>query len=264
MERTALTIAGSDSSGGAGIQADLKTWTAMHVFGMSALTAITAQATTGVRGVVPLEPSFVVQQIETVADDLPIHAVKLGMLAGVGLIEAVGDVLSRRIDAPIVMDPVMVSKAGSPLIDDDAVTALAGLIERAAVITPNRHEAARLLGTALPETVDEAEALARSIHDRFGCGAVMLKGLREGDQMIDVVVGEGGAEVLQGPWIEHANTHGSGCTLSAAIAGRLARGDDLSAALSAAKRFVSRAMAVPTGLGKGPSPVNINACIPGP
>lgn len=262
MERTALTIAGSDSSGGAGIQADLKTWTAMHVFGMSALTAITAQATTGVRGVVPLEPDFVVQQIETVADDLPIHALKLGMLASVGLIEAVGDALGRRTDAPIVMDPVMVSKAGSPLIDDDAVSALSGLIGRATVITPNRHEAARLLDAAPPETVDEAESAARLIRDRFGCGAVMIKGLREGDQMIDVVVDAGGTSILQGPWIEHANTHGSGCTLSAAIAGRLALGDDVSTALANAKRFVSRALAVPTGLGKGPSPVNINACLP--
>ncbi len=257
-----LTIAGSDSCGGAGIQADLKTFALSGVYGASAITVVTAQNTTGVQAAELLDRQLVVRQIDSVAGDLPIAAVKTGMLGSVELIEAVAEAIERHGFATLVVDPVMVAKSGDPLIDDEAVEAMKRqLLPRATIVTPNRHEAARLVGWAeAPDTVNRATEAARIICDRFGAGACVVKAIAsDGDepiQSVDVLCHGQTSRTFTGPLCPAGRTHGSGCTFSAAIAAELARGQSLPKAVALAKRFITRAIHEAPPLGGGTAPVN--------
>lgn len=238
----ALTIAGSDSSGGAGIQADLKTFTALGVYGASVVTALTAQNTTGVRGVLAVPPEFILAQIEAVASDLNITAVKTGMLGDRATVLAVAEAVQRLRLRPLIVDPVMVATSGAALLAPDAVTALREtLIPLADLLTPNLPEAAALLGGSLAANVDAAKAQARDLLS-LGAKAVLLKGGHGTDSTADDILATSGSTiVLSRPRIQTANSlgvHGTGCTLSAAITAYLARGIDLFAAVEQAKSFV--------------------------
>jgi hydroxymethylpyrimidine/phosphomethylpyrimidine kinase len=244
----ALTIAGSDSSGGAGIQADLKTFTALGTYGASVLTALTAQNTRGVTAVHVPPADFVRAQIDAVFDDLDVRAVKTGMLANRSIVLAVAEAMERRADVPLVVDPVMVATSGDPLIDDDAVEAVRErLLPRALIITPNLPEAARLLGARLAGSPEDVEAQARALV-ALGCRYVLVKGghrqsERAPVEAIDVLASpDGSVETVSAPWIDTPNTHGTGCTLSAAIAARLVSGAELPAAVRQAKTFLTRAL----------------------
>jgi len=255
----ALTIAGSDSSGGAGIQADLKTFTALGVYGASVLTALTAQNTRGVDAVHPIPPDFVVAQLESVFSDLDVGAAKTGMLANAGIINAVADVLERRPGIPLVCDPVMVATSGDVLLEPDAISALKErLIPRAALITPNIPEAARLLEADEARGIDEMARQGEALMG-LGCGAVLIKGGHDsGATAIDLLVHSGGTVPLEAPRITTRNTHGTGCTLSAAIAAFLAAGEPLETAVRRAKSFVWHALEAGSGLeiGSGSGPVD--------
>lgn len=247
----ALTIAGSDSGGGAGIQADLKTFSALGVYGASALTAVTAQNTRGVQGVAAIAPAMVAAQIASVLDDIRIDAVKIGMLATPEVIAAVTGALERY-RGPVVLDPVMVAKSGDALLAEPAVAALvAELLPRARLITPNLPEAARLLGTSPARDLAEAGAQGRALLT-LGARAVLMKGGHaEGATCTDLLVTVEGVTALTAPRIATANTHGTGCTLSSAIAAFLARGHDLTGAVSRAHGWLQRAIAGADGLGIG-------------
>ncbi len=256
----ALTIAGSDSSGGAGIQADLKTFTALGVYGASVLTALTAQNTKGVRAVHTPPAAFVTAQIEAVFDDLTVRAVKTGMLANATIVTAVADALARRAGIAVVVDPVMVATSGDSLLEPDAVAAIKGrLIPLATLITPNLPEAAALLGTTIAQSLDDAEAQATALL-ALGCHAVLVKGgHRQGPQATDVLATAGGkVEHIQAPWIETPNTHGTGCTLSAAVAALLATGVPLDEAVRGAKRYLTAAISAGQShtIGSGHGPVD--------
>jgi hydroxymethylpyrimidine/phosphomethylpyrimidine kinase len=262
MPRTpiALTIAGSDSSGGAGIQADLKTFHALGVYGASAITALTAQNTQGVRGVELANPEFVIAQIAAVMDDLSVDAVKTGMLATAGIIRAVTQTLDRYPGKPLVVDPVMVATSGDVLLAEDAIaTIIAELLPRAHLITPNLPEAARLLGTAVAVTEADALQQAQALV-RLGCRAVLVKGGHgAGDTAVDVLVtAHGDVHRFELPRIDTENTHGTGCTLSAAVAAGLAKGLALEAAVAEAKAFVWDALVAgrDLGVGRGHGPVD--------
>jgi hydroxymethylpyrimidine/phosphomethylpyrimidine kinase len=256
----ALTIAGSDSSGGAGIQADLKTFTVLGVYGASVLTALTAQNTRGVAAILPVPPEFVTQQIDAVAGDLSIAAVKTGMLNDRATVLAVVAGVRRHRLGPLVVDPVMVATSGDMLLQPDAVEAVrAELLPLADVITPNLAEAARLLDRS--PAVDEAEMVAQAqALLALGPKAVLLKGGHgEGSEAVDILAVHGRSPVrLALPRIATANTHGTGCTLSAAIAAGLAQGESLTDAVNAAKRFVHAALTAGRGLkiGGGSGPVD--------
>lgn len=256
----ALTIAGSDSSGGAGIQADLKTFTAFGVYGASVITALTAQNTRGVTAVEVATPAFVAAQMRAVLSDLAVGAAKTGMLASKALVEAIAAELAQSAPSlPLVVDPVMVATSGDRLIDDDAVEAVRRLIfPRAMLITPNLPEAARLLGTHAArneaEAADQLERLAE-----LGAKSVLLKGGHgEGGEAVDLLWHEGRTTRLASPRIATRNTHGTGCTLSAAIAALLATGADLATAVARAKTYVHRAIAAGADLavGQGHGPVD--------
>ncbi len=255
----ALTIAGSDSSGGAGIQADLKTFTALGVYGASVLTALTAQNTRGVDDVLPIPPAFVRAQIDSVLSDLDVKAAKTGMLANADVILAVAEALEGNAEIPLVCDPVMVATSGDVLLEPDAIGALRErLIPRASLLTPNIPEAARLLGcpeaTDLDEMARQAEALRA-----FGCAAVLLKGGHgSGKTATDILAHAGGIVPLEAPRIETPNTHGTGCTLSAAIAALLAAGEPLEQAVRRAKVFVWSALEAGAHrrIGHGSGPVD--------
>lgn len=255
----ALTIAGSDSSGGAGIQADLKTFSALGVYGASVLTALTAQNTIGVQGVHPVPPDFVAAQVASVLDDLAVGAIKTGMLATSAIIEAVVGALARVPDIPLVVDPVMVATSGDSLLAPEAVEAVRSvLLPRATLITPNLPEAARLLDRPMAKTEAEArlhlEALAR-----LGARAVLLKGGHgDGAEAVDLLLVEGGITRHAAPRIVSRNTHGTGCTLSAAIAAGLAKGRPLQTAVAEAKDYVQRAIIAGKDLaiGRGSGPVD--------
>lgn len=256
----ALTIAGSDSSGGAGIQADLKTFTAFGVYGASVITALTAQNTKGVSAVEVATPAFVAAQMRAVLTDLDVGAAKTGMLASTALVEAIAAELSAS--APrlsLVVDPVMVATSGDKLIDDDAVEAVKRLIfPRASLITPNLPEAARLLGTTAARTESEAHGQLAALA-RLGARAVLLKGGHgDGGEAVDLLWHEGRVTRLAAPRIATRNTHGTGCTLSAAIAALLASGVDLGTAVARAKDYVHRAIAAGADLaiGQGHGPVD--------
>ena len=256
---TALTIAGSDSSGGAGIQADLKTMCMNGVFGMSAITALTAQNTTGVSGVFPVSPAFLAEQIDMVFRDIRPDAVKIGMVASAELIGAIAGRLRAWNAANVVVDPVMVATSGARLIEEDAVAALtAELFPLACVVTPNIPEAELLSGLAIAGAED-MEAAARAIGGRFGC-AVLVKGGHRVNDANDVLFepATGTLTWFTGERIANPNTHGTGCTLSSTIASNLAKGYPLEEAVRRAKAYLSGALAAQLDLGAGAGPMAHN------
>ena len=255
-----LTVAGSDSGGGAGIQADLKTFTTLSCYPTTAITALTAQNTTGVQAVSTIEPAMVAQQITSVTGDTTVAATKTGMLANEPIITTVARTLAEETIGPLVVDPVMVAKSGDALIDEAAVRALARqLMPQARVATPNRAEAARLLDRAsLPATVAEAEQCAAAICRDFGCGGCVVKGIVTDGQAVDVLWDalEQKAHHVSAVCRSADHTHGSGCGFSAAIAAYLARGHSLPAAVENAKAFIDRAIAGAPSIGQGRRPVH--------
>lgn len=270
--RRLLTIAGSDSGGGAGIQADLKTFSALGCFGMSVITALTAQNTHSVTGIYPVPPTFIRQQIDTVMEDIGVDAVKVGMLHSVEVIRTVAEAIDFYRIPHVVVDPVMVAKGGAKLLQDDAVEALrTHLLPLATVITPNLPEAKVLLGQELkenegtrPEAMASIEAplehLARRLSS-FGPQAVLVKGGHlEGPESPDVLYlsREDRVVHLKAPRIQTQNTHGTGCTLSSAIAAFLARGETLEKAIGSAKEYLTQALAMGAHyrLGNGHGPVH--------
>ncbi len=259
---TALTIAGSDSGGGAGIEADLKTFAALGVHGLVALTSVTAQNTLEVRLAYDLPPEVVVAQVEAVADDIGVDAAKTGMLSNSKIIEAVAKVV-RKYGFPLVVDPVMIAKSGAPLLRPEAVDTLINvLIPLAAVVTPNRFEAERITGIKV-ESVDDAKRAAKYIVEELGASAAVVKGGHlEGNESADVLYYKGSFKVLTGPRIRDGCYHGTGCTFSAAIAAELAKGKEILDAVKVAKEFVT--IAIKYGLkdvGKGHCPVHPTAWV---
>jgi len=257
--RVALTIAGSDSSGGAGIQADLKTFAALRVYGASVITALTAQNTSGVTGIHLVPADFVTAQIDAVFSDLDVKAVKIGMVAQLATVDAIVAGLTRWSPAHIVLDPVMVATSGDRLLATDAVEALrTKLLPRASLITPNLPEAAALLD----EPVALSEAAIESQGKRLlalGCPAVLIKGGHgQGTESIDYLVRGNGIIALAAPRIPTKNTHGTGCSLSSAIAAGLAKGEDIETAVRNAKLWVSAAIAAADRLdvGRGHGPIH--------
>ena len=246
----ALTIAGSDSGGGAGIQADLKTFSAFRVFGMSVLTAVTAQNSLGVQGVVNLPPDFVAQQLASVLSDFGTDAAKCGMLSTAPIIEAVAAALAEHRVSRLVVDPVMVAKSGDALLEPGARRALADrLLPLALVVTPNLPEAEALAGIPVASRADMEEA-ARRIH-ALGPRYVLVKGGHLKDDAVDVLWDGRAVTAFSAPRIDSPNTHGTGCTLSAAIAAGLARGRPLGDAVREAKAYVTRAIAEGFTAGRG-------------
>jgi hydroxymethylpyrimidine/phosphomethylpyrimidine kinase len=252
----ALTIAGSDSGGGAGIQADLKTFGALGVYGTSAVTAVTVQNTMGVSGYEALRPDTVHDQIVAVVSDIGVDAAKTGMLATAPIVDAVADA-AERVGLPnLVVDPVFVSKHGHPLLDGDAVEALrARILPLATLVTPNLPEAAGLAGFEV-RSADDMRKAAESIL-ALGPRAVLVKGgHRESDRADDLFFDGERLLWIEGPRLDTTNTHGTGCVLSAAIAARLARGDDLLSAVREGKRFVTAAIRHALAIGHGIGPVD--------
>ena len=253
--KTALTIAGSDSSGGAGIQADLKTMQANGVYGMSAVTALTAQNTTGVRGIFEVTPEFLGQQIDAVFEDIRPDAVKIGMVSSADLIRMIAEKLREYRAEHIVVDPVMVATSGSKLLKEDAVnTLMTELLPLAEVITPNIPEAEILSGMAV-RTEEDMVTAAEKIGRDTGC-AVLLKGGHSLNDANDLLWRDGSTRWFRGKRIDNPNTHGTGCTLSSAIASGLAKGMSLEAAVEQAKEYISGALAAGLDLGQGSGPMD--------
>ena len=253
--KTALTIAGSDSCGGAGIQADIKTMTMNGVYAMSAITALTAQNTVGVTGISEVAPDFLRLQLDAVFSDIFPDAVKTGMLSGEGLIEVIAERLSFYKAKNIVVDPVMIATSGAKLISENAVNALKDkLLPLATVVTPNIPEA-EVLSEMRIETAEDMEKAARIIAGRYGCG-VLLKGGHSINDANDLLYLNGEERWFKGKRIDNPNTHGTGCTLSSAIAANLAKGYDLFASVKMAKEYISGALAAMLDLGKGSGPMN--------
>ena len=255
----ALTIAGSDSSGGAGIQADLKTFAAFGVYGASVITALTAQNTRGVTGIHPVPPAFVTAQLDAVFDDLDIAAVKIGMVAELAIIKAIAAALARWTPRHVVLDPVMVASSGERLLSAEALASLRNhLIPRATLVTPNLPEAAALLNESLaPDEATIREQGRRLL--AMGARAVLIKGGHgQGEESIDYLFNGGGVIALPAPRIATANTHGTGCSLSSAIAAGLARGETLESAVRHAKTWITAAIAAADrlGVGKGHGPIH--------
>jgi hydroxymethylpyrimidine/phosphomethylpyrimidine kinase len=252
MIPVALTIAGSDSGGGAGIQADLKTFSALGVYGASVITALTAQNTRGVSGIHDVPPDFVAAQIDAVYSDLKVAATKIGMLSVPATIEAVAAGLARHGVENLVLDPVMVAASGDPLLKPEAIDTLKrALLPRALVVTPNLGEAAALTGTPLAHDEAEMRRQGEAILV-LGPGAVLVKGGHsEGEEAVDILVDRDGMRRYVGRRIATRNTHGTGCTLSAAIAAGLAQGKPLGEAVAAAKEYVTAAIAAADALGVG-------------
>jgi hydroxymethylpyrimidine/phosphomethylpyrimidine kinase len=257
MTAIAVTIAGSDSSGGAGIQADLKTFAALGVYGATVMTALTAQNTQGVSAIHDVPVGFIAAQIDAIFSDLDVAAVKIGMLSRVQAIEAVARGLVRHKAKNIVLDPVMVATSGDALVAPDAIGALRRLlIPRALLVTPNLAEAAALTGATPARNEQEMEIQAREILS-LGARRVLIKGGHgEGEDSVDLLIGEGDVVRLSAKRIATRNTHGTGCTLSSAIAAGLAKGLDLIAATQDAKAYVTAAIAqadtLRVGQGAGP------------
>ena len=253
---TALTIAGSDSSGGAGIQADIKTMTAHGVYAMSAITALTAQNTAGVTGILEVTPDFLAEQLDRIFEDIRPDAVKTGMVSSAALIETIAEKLRSYHAENIVVDPVMVATSGARLINEAAIETLkTELLPLAALITPNIPEAAVLSGISI-QSAQDMEKAAAAIADTFGC-AVLLKGGHSLNDANDLLYQPGKAPVwFRGKRIDNPNTHGTGCTLSSAIASNLAKGRDLETAVRYAKNYISGALAAMLDLGKGSGPMN--------
>ena len=253
--KTALTIAGSDSSGGAGIQADIKTMTANGVYAMSAVTALVAQNTTGVKSIMEVTPEFLAEQLDCVFTDIMPDAVKTGMVSSVPLIQVIARKLKEYRVEKLVVDPVMVATSGDRLISEEAVDALkAELLPLATVLTPNIPEAEVLSGMTIhgPEDMERA---ARSISERYGC-AVLCKGGHDLNDANDLLWRSGEAKWFYGRRIDNPNTHGTGCTLSSAIASNLAKGYDLDTSVERAKTYLSGALASTLDLGQGKGPLD--------
>ena len=255
----ALTIAGSDSSGGAGIQADLKTFAAFGVYGASVITALTAQNTRGVAGIHHVPADFVTAQMDAVFSDLDINAVKIGMVAQQATIAAIVTALERWSPKHVVLDPVMVASSGDRLLDQGAVEALrTELIPRASLITPNLPEAAALLDEPVAISAAAIESQGQRLL-AMGCRTVLIKGGHgQGADSIDFLMGGHGVIALAAPRIATQNTHGTGCSLSSAIAAGLARGEELETAVRHAKSWISAAIAAADRLdvGRGPGPIH--------
>ena len=253
--KTALTIAGSDSSGGAGIQADLKTMIANGVYAMTAITALTAQNTTGVQGIFEVTPEFLEQQIDSVFTDIRPDAVKIGMVSSVGLIESIAKKLKQYEAENIVVDPVMVATSGSRLISEDAIGALKELLlPMATVLTPNIPETEVLSGMDV-KTAEDMIAAAKYISETYHC-AVLCKGGHQLNDANDLLYRNGDYKWFNGKRIDNPNTHGTGCTLSSAIASNLAKGYDLDTAVERAKAYISGALAAMLNLGQGSGPMD--------
>lgn len=253
--KTALTVAGSDSSGGAGIQADIKAMTMNGVYAMSAITALTAQNTCGVRAISEATSDFLKQQIDAVFEDIRPDAVKVGMLPSAELVEAVADRLQFYRAQNVVIDPVMVATSGSRLMKTDALTALTGrLLPLACLVTPNIPEAEVLSDMEIGNEKDMRIA-AEKIGKTYGC-AVLLKGGHSVNDANDILFSDGDFYLFEGERIDNPNTHGTGCTLSSAIAANLAKGFDLKESVRRAKRYISGALADMLNLGKGSGPMN--------
>lgn len=257
--RTALTIAGSDSSGGAGIQADIKTMMANGVYAMSAITALTAQNTTGVTAIMEATPEFLKEQLDNVFTDIRPDAVKIGMVASSGLIETIADRLTCYKAENVVVDPVMVATSGARLISEDAIKTLtAKLLPLAAVVTPNIPEAEILCGWSEGSISTENDMIqaAKHISESYDC-AVLLKGGHSVNDANDLLYRpDGEYKWFRGKRIDNPNTHGTGCTLSSAIASNLAKGYDLNTAVELAKDYISGALAAMLDLGKGSGPMD--------
>ncbi|HEX9486837.1 MAG TPA: bifunctional hydroxymethylpyrimidine kinase/phosphomethylpyrimidine kinase [Gemmatimonadales bacterium] len=254
--KIALTIAGSDSGGGAGIQADLKTFHQFGVFGTSVITAVTAQNTLGVRAWEPVPVELVTRQLDAVADDLPPVAVKSGMLGSAALVEAVADGIARRRLPNYILDPVIVATSGDRLLERDAERLVVQrLVPLAALVTPNLDEAAVLVGGSVRDP-DDMERAGRTLV-QLGARAALVKGGHlAGQEVVDVLVTGGTVRRFTRPRLETTSTHGTGCTLSAAIAAGLALGRPLERAVEDALDFVHRAIAAAPGLGHGHGPLN--------
>lgn len=253
--KTALTIAGSDSSGGAGIQADIKTMTANGVYAMSAVTALTAQNTTGVYGILESTPEFLASQLDCIFTDIFPDAVKTGMVSSTGLIEVIADKLKQYKAKNIVVDPVMVATSGSRLISQEAVDALKELLlPLATVLTPNIPEAEVLSGLTISGPADMEKA-AQAIGEAYGC-AVLCKGGHDLNDANDLLWRDGTCKWFHGRRIHNPNTHGTGCTLSSAIASNLSKGYDLDTAVERAKAYLSGALAAMLDLGAGQGPMD--------
>ena len=253
--KTALTIAGSDSSGGAGIQADLKTMIMNGVYGMSAVTALTAQNTTGVRAIQEVDPDFLRQQIDAVFEDIYPDAVKTGMVSSAELIRVIADRLRFYNARNVVVDPVMVATSGSALLKNDAVKVLMGeLLPLASVVTPNIPEAQVLSGMGIVSKEDMISA-AKKIGDDHNC-AVLLKGGHSINDANDLLYADGELHWFEGRRIDNPNTHGTGCTLSSAIASNLAKGYTLTQSVKRAKEYISGALEAMLDLGSGSGPLH--------
>ena len=253
--KTALTIAGSNSSGGAGIQADIKTMTANGVYAMSAITALTAQNTTGVYGILEVTPEFLANQLDCIFTDIRPDAVKTGMVSSSALIEVIAQKLTQYKAKNLVIDPVMVATSGAKLISDEAIETLKGkLLGLATLITPNIPEAQVLSGMDI-RTAEDMERAAKAIYEAYGC-AVLCKGGHQLNDANDLLYSKEGARWYHGRRIANPNTHGTGCTLSSAIASNLAKGYSLDEAVERAKAYISGALAAMLDLGKGSGPMN--------
>jgi hydroxymethylpyrimidine/phosphomethylpyrimidine kinase len=250
-----LIIAGSDSGGGAGIQADLKTVSALGAFGMTAITALTAQNTTGVYGVLEIEPEFVVMQIEACVSDIGCDAAKTGMLASSAVIDAVAAAISDRRVAPLVVDPVMIAKSGASLLKPDAIAALrTKLLPLAAVVTPNLHEAGALTGREI-KTLAQMKEVARAIRD-LGPENVVVKGGHLENIAADVFYDGREFTEFRAERIDTKNTHGTGCIFASAIAANLAHGKTVRESVTAAKDFITAAIRAGLAIGKGYGPAD--------
>ena len=253
--KTALTIAGTDPSGGAGIQADIKTMICNGVYAMSAVTALTAQNTTGVTGIMEVTPEFLGEQLDNIFRDIRPDAVKIGMVSSVALIKMIAEKLKEYHADNIVVDPVMVATSGAKLIEDDAVSALKEyLLPMAAVLTPNIPETEVLSGTPVKTEKDMITA-AKTISETYHC-AVLCKGGHQLNDANDLLYRDGSCQWFYGKRIDNPNTHGTGCTLSSAIASNLAKGFSLDESVERAKQYISGALAAMLDLGKGSGPMH--------
>lgn len=246
--KVVMSIAGSDSSGGAGIQADLKTFEAFGVFGTSAITVLTAQNTQGVQGIVPVEPDFVRQQINAILEDFDVAAIKIGMLFSIEIIEVVIDAL-KECTMPIVFDPVFISKAGSPLLQDEAVEKMKALFPLATVITPNQFEAKSLFNYTEGMNAKDVDALGVP---------VLVKNHHDvtTNESVDILFQNGTEEKFTTTYVETRNLHGTGCSFSSAIAANLALGKPLNEAIRIAKSFITEGLKTAPAIGDGPGPIN--------
>ena len=250
--KVVLSIAGSDSSGGAGIQADLKTFEAFGVFGTTAITVLTAQNTTGVEQIVPMDASFVKKQIEMVFEDFDVAAIKIGMLFNKEIIEMVAEVI-KELDIPIVLDPVSISKAGSPLLHHDAIKAMHSLFDHVTLITPNQHEAYEFFG------YKNKDAKSLDVIQNLQTPVLVKHHVienSEGRFSVDQLYFDHHKRIFQSPFIESSNLHGTGCSYSSAITANLALGYSLEKSITIAKKFITHALVKAPNIGNGPGPIH--------